>query len=72
MKLPLLNKIATVGLIAIVVCAVADIIETVVAQNKAVTAMPVRYLVIIEVCCLAAILIVGCIIYFVLKKLLKA
>ena len=72
MKLPLLNKIAATGLIAIVVCAVISMIVTITGQNNSITAMPIRYTVMIEACCWAAILIAGCIVYFVLKKHVKA
>lgn len=71
MKLQLLNKIATVGLIAIVICAVVNIIMTIVNNNNHVTALPVSYKVIIVACGWAAIAVVGCIIYFVLKKHIK-
>lgn len=72
MNLPVLNKIATVGLIAIIVGAVASIIMTIVGKNNSVSAIPVSYKVIIVACCWAAIAIVGCIIYYVIKKHIKA
>lgn len=71
MNLPLLNKIATVGLIAIVICAVVNILMTIVCTNNSVSAMPVSYKVIIVACCWFAIAIVGCFIYLVLKKHIK-
>ena len=68
MNLHLLKRIAAVGLIAIIVCAVVNIIVTIVGKNNSVTAMPLGYKLLIEICCWSAIIIVGSIIYFVLKK----
>lgn len=72
MTLSLLNKIATVGLIAIVTGAAVNIIVTIAGKNNSVSAMPITYRVMITACCWFAIAIVGCIIYFVLKKHIKA
>lgn len=71
MNLPLLNKIAAAGLIAIIIGAVVHIVVTIVDKNKYVSAMPITYKVAIVACCWAVIAIVYCIIYFVLKKYIK-
>jgi len=72
MNLPVLNKIATVGLIAIIIGAVVNIIMTIMGKNDSVSAMPVGYKVLIAACCWAAIALVGFIIYCVIKKHIKA
>jgi len=71
MKLSLLNKIAAAGLAAIVIGAVIDIMITIVTNDTTLSAMPITYRVAIAACCWTAIAVVGCIIYFVLKKRLK-
>ena len=71
MKLSLLNKIATVGLVAIVIGAVINIIVTIVDKDKTLSAMPITYRLMITACCWAAIAVVGCIIYFMSRKHIK-
>ena len=71
MNLSLLNKIAAVGFIAIVIGAVINIIITIANKDKILSAMPIISRVMITACCWAAIAVVGCIIYFVLKKRIK-
>ena len=72
MNLSLLNKIATVGLVTIVVGAIVNIIATIVVKSNSVSALPTSYKVIVVACCWGAIALVGFVIYLVLKKHIKA
>lgn len=72
MSLKLLNRLATIGLVSIVVGAVIHVMFTIFEKKHSGTALPIDFRVTIVVCFWIAIAVICCIIYFVLRKHTKA